>query len=90
MSGLPYWSFDIGAFLISSYDGLFTYGAKDPAYMELYTRMFQFATFSPIFRSHGSDAPREIWEMGEFQKILFDFHNFLMKFLLIHFAILLH
>ena len=79
MSGLPYWSFDIGAFLISSYDGLFTYGAKDPAYMELYTRMFQFAAFSPIFRSHGSDAPREIWEMGEFQKILVDFDKLRYK-----------
>lgn len=73
MSGIPYWSFDIGAFLIGSYDGLFTYGAKDPAYMELYTRMFQFATFSPVFRSHGSDAPREMWEMGEFKNVLVDF-----------------
>lgn len=73
MSGIPYWSFDIGGFLIGSYDGLFTYGAKDPAYMELYTRMFQFATFAPIFRSHGSDAPREMWEMGEFKSVLVDF-----------------
>jgi len=73
MSGMPYWSFDIGGFLIGSYDGLFTYGAKDPAYMELYTRMFQFATFSPIFRSHGSDAPREMWEMGPYKSVLVDF-----------------
>jgi alpha-D-xyloside xylohydrolase len=73
MSGLPYWSFDIGAFLIASYDGVFTYGAKDPSYMELYTRMFQFATFCPIFRSHGSDAPREMWEMGDFKPTLIQF-----------------
>ena len=73
MSGLPYWTFDIGAFLICSYNGLFTYGAKDPAYMELYTRMFQFGTFCPIFRSHGSDAPREMWEMGDFMSVLVDF-----------------
>lgn len=70
MSGMPYWSFDIGGFLIGSYDGLFTYGAKDPAYMELYTRMFQFAAFCPVFRSHGSDAPREMWEFGKFQPVL--------------------
>ena len=69
-SGMPYWSFDIGGFLIGSYDGVFTYGAKDPAYMELYTRMFQFGAFSPIFRSHGSDAPREMWEMGEYMDVL--------------------
>ena len=79
MSGLPYWSFDIGAFLIASYDGLFTYGAKEPSYMELYTRMFQFAAFCPIFRSHGSDAPREMWEMGEFKQILVDFDKLRYK-----------
>lgn len=73
MSGIPYWSFDIGGFLIGSYDGLFTYGAKDPAYMELYTRMFQYGAFTPVFRSHGSDAPREMWEMGEFEPVLVSF-----------------
>ena len=79
MSGLPYWSFDIGGFLIGSYDGYFTYGAKDPSYMELYTRMFQFATFCPIFRSHGSDAPREMWEFGEFKPVLVDFDKLRYK-----------
>ena len=79
MSGMPYWSFDIGAFLIASYDGLFTYGAKDPAYQELYTRMFQFAAFCPIFRSHGSDCPREMWEMGEFKPVLVDFDKLRYK-----------
>lgn len=73
MSGIPYWTFDIGGFLIGSYDGLFTYGAKDPAYMELYTRMFQFGAFCPVFRSHGSDAPREMWEMDEYKSVLVDF-----------------
>ena len=79
MSGLPYWSFDIGGFLIGSYDGYFTYGAEDPSYMELYTRMFQFATFCPIFRSHGSDAPREMWEFGEFKPVLVDFDKLRYK-----------
>jgi alpha-D-xyloside xylohydrolase len=79
MSGMPYWSFDVGAFLIASYDGLFTYGAKDPAYQELYTRMFQFAAFCPIFRSHGSDCPREMWEMGEFKPVLVDFDKLRYK-----------
>jgi alpha-D-xyloside xylohydrolase len=31
--------------------------------------MFQFGVL-PIFRSHGSDTPREVWEMGEFQPTL--------------------
>jgi len=46
---------------LSSYGGTFSRGGKDPAYQELYTRMFQFGTFCPIFRSHGSETPREMW-----------------------------
>ena len=56
ISGFPYWSFDIGAFFIGAYGGIFSYGAKNPAYMEFYTRMFQFAAFCPIFRSHGTNG----------------------------------
>ena len=66
MSGIPYWTFDIGGFVLGAYGGLFMNGGKDPAYQELYARMFQFGAFCPIFRSHGSETPREIWEMGEF------------------------
>ncbi len=73
MSGIPYWTFDIGAYVISSYGGTFSRGGKDPAYQELYARMFQFGTFAPIFRSHGSETPREIWEMGELQDTLIKF-----------------
>lgn len=66
MAGVPYWTFDIGAFVIGAYGGVFTRGGKDPAYQELYTRMFQFGAFCPIFRSHGSETSREIWQFGEF------------------------
>jgi alpha-D-xyloside xylohydrolase len=75
MSGIPYWTFDIGAFVLGAYDGVFCNGGKDPAYRELYTRMFQFGAFCPIFRSHGSETPREIWEMGEFTPTLIEFDN---------------
>jgi len=75
MAGIPYWTFDIGAFVLGAYDGVFVYGGKDPAYQELYTRMFQFGTFCPIFRSHGSETPREIWEFGEFVPVLIKFDN---------------
>jgi alpha-D-xyloside xylohydrolase len=54
---------------------VFSKGGKDPAYQELYTRMFQFGAFCPIFRSHGSETPREIWEMGEFADILVEYDN---------------
>ncbi|MGK9368723.1 TIM-barrel domain-containing protein [Melioribacter sp. Ez-97] len=75
MSGIPYWTFDIGAFVLGAYEGVFMNGGKDPAYQELYTRMFQLGTFTPIFRSHGSETPREIWEFGEFTPVLIKFDN---------------
>jgi len=72
MSGIPYWTFDIGAFVIGAYGGVFNSGGKDPAYQELYARMFQFGAFCPIFRSHGSETPREIWEFGEFTESMIE------------------
>jgi alpha-D-xyloside xylohydrolase len=75
MAGIPYWTFDIGGFVIGSYEGVFCYGGKDPAYQELYTRMFQFGSFCPIFRSHGSETPREIWQFGDFSPVLEKFDN---------------
>jgi alpha-D-xyloside xylohydrolase len=75
MSGIPYWTFDIGAFVLGAYGGVFVNGGKDPAYQELYARMFQLGAFCPIFRSHGSETPREIWEMGEFTEPLIKIDN---------------
>ncbi len=66
MSGIPYWTVDAGAFFVrkeecwflnGDYDG----GVEDLGYQELYTRWLQFACFLPIFRSHGTDTPREFW-----------------------------
>ena len=62
MSGLPYWNSDIGGFITGFH---FPAGLSDPAYRELYVRWFQFGAFSPIFRAHGTDIPREIWRFGE-------------------------
>jgi alpha-D-xyloside xylohydrolase len=75
MAGIPYWTFDIGAFFIGSQGGVFTNGGKDPAYQELYTRMFQFGVFCPIFRSHGTDTPREVWQFSEYSDALVKFDN---------------
>ena len=40
-------------------------GCTDLGYWELYTRWLQYAVFLPMFRSHGTDAPREAWRFGE-------------------------
>ena len=48
-SGIPYWTSDIGGYH-------YNWTAPDwsqPVFKELFTRWFQFGTFSPIFRIHG-------------------------------------
>ena len=49
LSGIPYWTTDIGGFVFGSPD--------DPAFRELFIRWFQFGTFSPILRVHGTRNP---------------------------------
>ena len=36
----------------------------DMGYREYYVRMLQYGAFLPLFRSHGTDTPREIWRFG--------------------------
>ena len=43
------------------WNGDYNDGADDPAYRELYVRWLQYACFLPVFRSHGTDTPREPW-----------------------------
>ncbi len=62
MAGIPYWTHDIGAFFPTGRGGMYPKGIEDPAYRELYVRWFQFGAFSPIFRSHGTGTPREVWQ----------------------------
>ncbi|MDE6770924.1 MAG: DUF5110 domain-containing protein [Muribaculaceae bacterium] len=69
-TGNPYWTVDVGSFFTRNgnrwfWIGEFPEGVKDDAYKEYYTRMFQWATFLPVLRSHGTDTPREIWQFGE-------------------------
>lgn len=66
-TGIPYWTTDIGGFFIipGGDDGGFSLGTADDEYKELYLRWFQFGAFCPMFRSHGTHFPREIWRFGE-------------------------
>jgi alpha-D-xyloside xylohydrolase len=47
-------------------------GCTDLGYWELYTRWLQYATFLPMFRSHGTDASREIWRFGDEGLLFYD------------------
>jgi alpha-D-xyloside xylohydrolase len=68
VSGLPYWTTDIGGFTDGHPD--------DPAYRELFVRWFEYGTFCPIFRVHGTRTPsvNELWSYGpDAQQILTSF-----------------
>jgi alpha-D-xyloside xylohydrolase len=63
LSGDPNWSHDIGGYTMEPRFQKPT--ASDLAeWRELNTRWFQFGAFSPIFRSHGENIKREIFEMS--------------------------
>lgn len=61
LSGVPYWTTDIGGFFANEYPK----GGEDPAYQELFTRWYQWGAFCPLFRVHGTTVPREIWRFGD-------------------------
>ena len=63
MSGVPNWSHDIGGYTMEDRFIKPTPAAQDE-WRELNTRWFQFGAFSPIFRSHGENIKREIFEMS--------------------------
>ena len=73
LTGNPNFNTDIGGFFCGSYN---TRGAnsapRNPQYQELYVRWMQYALFCPIFRSHGADAPREIWQFGKKGEPVYD------------------
>ncbi|HOO28481.1 MAG TPA: glycoside hydrolase family 31 protein, partial [Lachnospiraceae bacterium] len=52
--------------------GMYNKGVKDKAYCELYVRWLQMGTFLPMFRSHGTDTPREIWNFGKSGEPFYD------------------
>ena len=71
MTGMPWWTTDVGAFFVKRrpdlwfWAGDFDGGVSDLGYRELYVRWFQFGAFLPMFRAHGTDIAREVWQFGE-------------------------
>ncbi|MBK8042554.1 MAG: DUF5110 domain-containing protein [Haliscomenobacter sp.] len=61
LCGIPYWNSDIGGFFLWNYPKKL----EDPEYRELYVRWLEFGAFCPMMRSHGTDAPREIYQFGK-------------------------
>ena len=73
LTGNPNFNTDIGGFFCGSYN---TKGAgsapRNPQFQELYVRWMQYGLFCPVFRSHGADAPREIWQFGQKGEPVYD------------------
>jgi alpha-D-xyloside xylohydrolase len=76
-SGMAYWSNDTGGWqylpgqhhpahtpLLDPSDVRWNVGGYDD-FPELYTRWFEYATFLPIMRSHGSRVQNEVWSYGK-------------------------
>jgi alpha-D-xyloside xylohydrolase len=76
-SGIAYWSNDTGGWqwlpqvhkparppLLDPSDARDVVGGYDD-FPELYTRWFQYATFLPIMRTHGSRPANEVWSYGK-------------------------
>jgi len=65
ISGLPYWTMDIGGYTMQ--DKFSTANPKpedEEEWRELNARWFEFGTFCPLLRVHGELRPREMWTLG--------------------------
>ena len=73
LTGNPNFNTDIGGFFCGSYNTKGSGSApKNPQFQELYVRWMQYGLFCPVFRSHGTEAPREIWQFGKKGEPVYD------------------
>ena len=73
LTGNPNFNTDIGGFFCASYNTQGPASApRNPQFQELYVRWMQYGLFCPVFRSHGADAPREIWQFGKKGEPIYD------------------
>ena len=65
ISGVPYWTMDIGGFCVEKRYERAKEGSEDlEEWRELNSRWFQFGAFCPLFRSHGQFPYREVFNMA--------------------------
>jgi alpha-D-xyloside xylohydrolase len=65
LSGMPYWTMDIGGFCVEKRYERAEEGSEDmKEWRELNTRWYQFGAFSPLFRVHGQYPYRELWNIA--------------------------
>lgn len=72
VSGIPYWTMDIGGFCVENryvagqleFDKTGRENADNKEWRELNTRWFQFGAFCPLYRAHGQFPLREPWNIA--------------------------
>ena len=65
LSGLPYWTMDIGGFATENRYNKTPLATEDQdEWRELQTRWYQWGSFLPLFRSHGQFPVREIFNIA--------------------------
>ena len=57
LAGIPWWTTDVGGFM--------TDDVRDPAFVELLLRWFEFATYTAVLRLHGDRGPFDIPALDE-------------------------
>jgi alpha-D-xyloside xylohydrolase len=67
------------------WNGSFENGVRDYAYREFYVRFLELGCFLPVFRSHGTDTPREIWNFGKEGE---PFYDAIAKFIRLRYALM--
>ncbi|MEJ2384005.1 MAG: glycoside hydrolase family 31 protein [Xanthomonadales bacterium] len=82
LAGMPYWTFDIGGFTPEDHfrynDGKAVghFSEMAPEYQadwqEINLRWFQFGAFTPLFRSHGQNPYREIFNLADEGSAVYD------------------
>lgn len=74
MTGNPNFNSDIGGFFCGHYNSAWQSddAGRNPSFQELYVRWAQMAVFTPMMRSHGADASREIYQFGHRGEPIFD------------------
>ncbi len=66
LSGIPYWTMDIGGFCVEKRYETAKEGSEDlKEWKELNTRWYQFGTFVPLYRSHGQYPYREVFNLDK-------------------------
>ncbi|MCW3786592.1 TIM-barrel domain-containing protein [Plebeiibacterium sediminum] len=77
LSGVPYWTMDIGGFCVEKRYERAKEGSEDlKEWRELNTRWYQFGTFVPLYRAHGQYPYREVFnldpkEQSTYQSIVY-------------------